>query len=99
MSYPAEQKQRIEAVLKSIANDDPDRASRSNNVGFSAADGPFGHRLVEIGAADWDDNLARGAWDLMHSYRRQAEANGFDIDSIPEPSSEITKDPRRLHRQ
>ncbi|MFN8533881.1 MAG: ATP-dependent DNA helicase [Dehalococcoidia bacterium] len=74
----------LRAMVRYLARLDPDHATEENGAGFSAADGPTGHRLARYD--HWNAAMARDAWLLLRRYRdTQLRDAGFDYDAVAEP--------------
>ena len=63
----------------------------SNGVGFSAADGQFGHALVDLPAASWTREVTRDCWELLQRYWAQLEDLGIAFDDLPVPDDYSNK--------
>jgi hypothetical protein len=59
----------LREALRQLAADDPDRAARRNDAGFSASDSTIGHRLAATWP--WSDAQAAVAARLVRRYHRQ----------------------------
>jgi SNF2 family DNA or RNA helicase len=59
----------VQAALRVLAALDPDRARESNDVGFNAYDGSFGHKLAALPTLT--QNQAMAARRMLRKYKRQ----------------------------
>jgi hypothetical protein len=62
----------VVGAMEHLAANDPDRARMENGVGFSAADGEFGHSLVrQYPGGGWTAKQWAIAKKMVVKYRRQ----------------------------
>ena len=81
----------LQDAVRQLATRDPDRAHLSNGIGFSAADGQFGHALAELPAASWTREVTRDCWELLQRYWAQLEDLGIAFDDLPVPDDYSNK--------
>lgn len=75
----------LRKAATAIVDSDPDMASKSNGIGFSAADSRFGHALSQLPLGRWTPFIARDAWDMLSTYSKQLRKLGVDFETLPEP--------------
>lgn len=69
----------LQAALDALVARDPDRASSSNDIGFSQAHTHLGHALAATPAELWSAAAEQAAQLLCWLYRRQLIALGLDV--------------------
>lgn len=77
----------LREAARLLAGMDADRAEVSNGVGYSKADGGFGHSLAATPPEAWSAEVTRAAWVMLRRYRSQLLDAGFDFDAVAEPAA------------
>lgn len=77
--------QRLAEAARALARLDPDLAQYENGVGYSSADGHFGHALAVLPVAEWTPEITRDAWEMLRRYKTQLSEHGIDVSEIEEP--------------
>jgi len=89
----------IQQALRVVA-DQCDGAMALDGAGFNKADVYLGKTLADLPTERWTQRQAERGWKIVLKYRRQVEAAGLDILSIPYPDSTTpwATDPEAMRR-
>ena len=84
----------IDAMVRALAGNDPDRAQEMNGVGFDRTDGGRGHQLAALPVEQWTETDHQYARYLVQKYQGQLRSYGFDTHAV----LRILKSPDYKHR-
>ena len=85
------------SVISSVC----DYAQSDDAQGFNAADAWLGHVLAQMPTAQWTEDAALAAWDMLRKYRGQLAAVGIGYGDLPHPAGtdELEAERREQVRQ
>jgi len=88
----------IDAMVRALAGNDPDRARHANGVGFDRTDGNRGHQLAALPVEQWTETDHQYARYLVQKYQGQLRSYGFDVDCVLQREKRPARPPRPVER-